>query len=390
MKKVYYLTFQETPDSGIFQTQVIDVVKSWKQDYDSKIDVKLISLLPIKKYKINKRIIKSELPDSIIIPQLPIPRMLFWKANFFSFFVVCLFLRPYTIIGRSIFATSLAISLKKIGLVKKVIFDSRGIITEETKEYGVYPTQIRKSIEVIEKKCLKKADYVMLITKQMVDYFELAFNYNKNNFFIIPCTLGLEYKKISFSFNNSNDTIRDRLGYLKEDCVLVYSGSNAGWQSFDLMLLKVREILTSIQSVKLLLLTKQNNLIDQLILDYPNRVKCLWVKSDEVYKYLNICDYGIMIREASKTNMVCSPTKFAEYLASGLPVIASRTMAITNFIKDNECGFIIDLHKPIGLNLKRVEESEKIRINALSALHFDKKSPLIRGKYNELFQVAVN
>ena len=64
---MYYLTFNDQP-SGIYQSQVIDVVK-----YLSKLsgnDVTLIAFLPLQGYKENKRIIRAKYKKLMVIPMI--------------------------------------------------------------------------------------------------------------------------------------------------------------------------------------------------------------------------------------------------------------------------------------------------------------------------------
>jgi len=46
----------------------------------------------------------------------------------------------------------------------------------------------------------------------------------------------------------------------------------------------------------------------------------------EVNSYLNAADAGFLLREKSRLNEVASPTKFAEYCLTGLPVIMQNTV----------------------------------------------------------------
>ena len=46
----------------------------------------------------------------------------------------------------------------------------------------------------------------------------------------------------------------------------------------------------------------------------------------EVNSYLNAADAGFLLREQNPLNEVASPTKFAEYCLTGLPVIMQNTV----------------------------------------------------------------
>jgi glycosyltransferase involved in cell wall biosynthesis len=79
----------------------------------------------------------------------------------------------------------------------------------------------------------------------------------------------------------------------------------------------------------------------------------------EVNRFLNASDIALLLREDIPMNNVASPTKFAEYLMSGLPTIISKgvydfaeTIYTTNFgiviedyqhIEDQEFNMIYNL-----------------------------------------------
>ena len=83
-------------------------------------------------------------------------------------------------------------------------------------------------------------------------------------------------------------------------------------------------------------------MITQLLLNlYPERIIQRHVSSDDVVHYLDIADYGLLIRENSITNKVASPVKCAEYLSRGLKVIISSDIGdYSEEIENNNLGFI--------------------------------------------------
>ncbi len=62
----------------------------------------------------------------------------------------------------------------------------------------------------------------------------------------------------------------------------------------------------------------------------------------EINAFLNAADLGIILRDDIMTNRVSSPTKLAEYLLAGLPVMASDHIGdYSDFIRDNRLGCIV-------------------------------------------------
>jgi glycosyltransferase involved in cell wall biosynthesis len=125
--------------------------------------------------------------------------------------------------------------------------------------------------------------------------------------------------------------------------VIAYSGSTAGWQSFSLVLPVLRHYLSMGKHYKSLFLSHDEPNIRELEKEFPGQVRRAWVSHTEVPGVLQACDLGILIRDQSVTNRVASPTKFAEYLAAGLPVAISANLGdYTEFVIRHNSGFVVE------------------------------------------------
>lgn len=358
-----YLTYNDTP-SGIFSSQVLDLVNFFNSEFDDT--VKLVSYISIRGFFENRKLIKSELPDSIVIPMFP--GVVNWRINIFSFRLICFLLKPNAIIGRSVIATQIALKQRKR---VKIIYDGRGAITEEWHEYHVITDRgMLNEIESLEKECVLKSDFRMAVSSKLVDLWKDKYSYYENMHAVIPCTLNSLFESTTIS----NEIIykrRKELGYIKDDIVFVYSGSLAGWQSINLMIEFIKTVLKKSTSHKILFLSDLSQEIKFLQIEFPNQVQCLKLNPIDLPQYLIACDYGILIREKSVTNQVASPVKFAEYLACGLPVIISNELGdYSEFVKLNECGFILTEFKTY--NLEGIFLKEKIQ--KISFENFSKKN----------------
>lgn len=58
------------------------------------------------------------------------------------------------------------------------------------------------------------------------------------------------------------------------------------------------------------------------------------------------CHVGLAVLQATRNNQMSYPTKLFEYMALGLPVIASDFPLYRNVVGTHEAGFCIDPHKP--------------------------------------------
>jgi hypothetical protein len=354
---IIYLTYNDGP-SGIYSSQVIDVVKFIKTELNQPI--RLISFVSIRNFLSIRKKIKQEYPEAIILPMFP--KVKNWEKNYFLATICCYFLKPEIIIGRSVLATQLALKLKNKNLIKKVVYDGRGAIAAEWKEYGVIKeTTLLKQIDILEKNAILLADFRIAVSHQLVEYWHQVYSYNDDKHTIIPCTVNKKIEEIQLNEKIINES-RYKQGITFSDVVFIYSGSVAGWQSFDVLQLFLRQLLDENINNKIIFLSEPDQKIIQLQNEYPNRVIQKKVNPFEVSDYLLAADYGLLIREDSITNKVASPVKFAEYLSCGLKVLISENLGdFSQFVCEHNCGFVINKKICHPSFMKKIELEEKIK-----------------------------
>ncbi len=313
---ILYVTFNEAP-SGIFSSQVIDVVKFIDQHFEKK--VRLLAFISLRDYLANRRNIKRELPNAIVLPMYP--KMQNWAKNKFLMRLICFIYKPEKIIARSVMATKLALCVKDKAL--KVVYDGRGAIEAEWKEYKVVnDTFLLGAIGTYEKEAINFSDFRIAVSNELVKFWKKKYSYANDKHVIIPCTLNSDFEKIKILPATILEK-RKEIGLHEEDTVFVYSGSIAGWQSFGLLFSFIEPILNKSNANKLVFFSSPDLEIDKLKKLFPQQVIQKNLPANKVSQYLLVGDYGLLIRERSDTNKVASPLKYAEYLASGLKVIIS-------------------------------------------------------------------
>jgi len=281
------------------------------------------------------------------------------------------------VIARGVFATLLARENKKF---TKVCFDARGAYAAEWSEYlKGESAAIEKDIKKLEGDALLNSDSRIAVSQKLIDYWKENFNYANSNHVIIPCTLS---KKVSTEYDGAAiSKLRKQLSFTDSDVVLVYSGSSAKWQSFNVLEENISKAFSTNAALKLLMLCKageEKTLADK----FPGRVMQKWVNEDEVHNYLQAADYGLLIREQSVTNKVSSPVKFAEYLAAGLPVIISENIGdYSTFVTEKNCGMLVG--NTDWANIKRPADIEKKNIQAIAEQYFRKANYI--EEYKKLF-----
>ncbi len=372
-----YLTYADQP-SGVYSSQVVDVCNFLNESHNAQI--RLVSFISLHNFSHNRQKIKREMPSAIVLPMLP--RMTSFDFNTLMLFFVLLFLNQRSVIARNVLAARIALRLKSI-LKLKVCFDGRGAIAAEWNEYQVVPLQEWKnSIHTWEKSVVLNADFRIAVSEELVKYWNERYGYSENKHVVIPCTLNTSFRPEILK-QEEIENARKKMKFNADDIILVYSGSTAGWQSFDLLQGFLQKIINNNKNIKVLFLSEKDKNVDQLKTEFPDKIFQTFVKHSEVSGILKSCDIGILIREKSVTNQVASPTKFAEYLSAGLPVIISEGIGdYTSFVKQNDCGWVLD-ESPLQMN--RLNISERNRLLQLVNDHFTKKSH--NASYTNLIQL---
>lgn len=372
-KNIYYVTFNET-FNGIYESQVIDVVKLY---ISKQINSNLIAFIPLKNFFKERRKIKIRLSRSIIIPIFF--KLNYWNLNKFWFLFFSINSKDY-ILCRSIFAFNLVPNflLNKC----KVIYDGRGAICYEQKEFGVYNgTSLENEIFQLEQNSVIKSHHRIAVSNKLVKFWENTFFYVSGKETVIPSSTSTLFERSKNLLKIKN--IKKRFQIKPNNKVFIYSGSSADWQSFKMISSFANKLIVNQPNTKFIFLTSENKYIDSLVKDFPNRVFRLLVPYEDVVDYLDVSDFGILLRTNSMTSKVSSPVKCAEYLIRGLKVIISENIGdYSKLIYKNNLGFT-DLQILNDCTLIN-DEFDKLRIQNFAHTKFSKKSILIQDKYLNL------
>ena len=355
-----YLTYNDQP-SGVYWSQVTDVVEHLNTLGGPK--VKLVALVSGRDFLTTRRKIKAHTPSAWVLPM--VPTMKRWKANTALVACVCRLLRPTGIICRGPFATWMALRMRERGLAKKVCFDGRGAYAAEWEEYRIIDDDaLIAQFRPLENEAVNASDMRIAVSQALVDHWRERYGYTGDAHAVIPCTLGKDMERAAvLAAERKDDTVR-----------LVYSGSTAGWQSFDLLKPLLIQVLDAQLNARVLFLSKRDANNSALEAAYPGRVEVKWLDHAQVAAALAECDYGIMVRERTITNRVASPTKFAEYLSSGLRVTTNKGLGdFSALVIQHDLGMVVEEGKPLPA-LKQLSPAERQRLRAFALQHFTKQA----------------
>lgn len=233
----------------------------------------------------------------------------------------------------------------------KLLFDIRGFFPEEYTDAGVWPENgwLYHAAKRVEKWLLKEADGFVVLTEKARG---ILFPESKPSGYdklgrpveVIPCCVDLQ--RFASANDAARDAIRKRLG-ISDRNVIVYVGSFGGWYMTNEMLDFFEAARSVDPSIFVLILTQREK--EKIADNLRNRGFAsddFFVDSvapSEIPAYLAAADTAISFIKACYSKLSSSPTKIAEYLAAGLPIIANPGVGdVDDLIESRRVGAIIE------------------------------------------------
>lgn len=209
----------------------------------------------------------------------------------------------------------------------KVLADIRGV-PEELLAYTTAWRSVLDRFRYREAKRVEHAVYASVdalccVSHALKDYITRSSGRPSNQIAVVHCAVDTSL----FRFDpTTRAMVRRELG-LDDKLVFVYSGSLAPWQGPG----KLLEFFSAVKQLHppshLVILTKETHAAERVLGrhsgDGPG-VTLLSLSHREVPRYLMAADVGLLLRDDTPVNRVAFPTKYAEYLATGLFVVATQ------------------------------------------------------------------
>lgn len=242
------------------------------------------------------------------------------------------------------------------------IYDYHGAIPEEMVYQGIWrPNGVKYRLsKCVEKKAFYSANSIITISNRSKKYIDSLIG-DSNKTRVIPC--GIK-RDIFYYDENIRNECRKTLK-IEDKFVIIYNGSISPWNDYSKMMNLIKILMRSDQTVVLIFLTPDPLVVVQKLMhDYSiceSRTIVLNVLHQQVGKYLQSADLGLLIRKDSFVNEIASPMKFSEYIACGVPVLISNNVGdSTSIVNKNEVGFI---YNDSYNNHKYLEMIENIKKN---------------------------
>ena len=247
--------------------------------------------------------------------------------------------------ARSHIPAAIAMFLKKrFGI--RMIFDIRGLMAEEYVDAKHWkqdslPFRITKKVE---RHALDYADGVVTLTEKIWPILKNWEGLRGRSAVheVIPCCADLEL----FNYNaEDRKRRREELG-LDDRLVIVYCGSIDGWYLTEEMVDFFAHVLRKKPHAHLLWLTPtKHDRIEELLRHRAITRDHYTIRSvgpQEVPSYLSASDVGLAFIRSCFSKLASSPTKNAEYLACGLPLVINAGVGDSDsLIHDWKLGTLV-------------------------------------------------
>ncbi len=249
----------------------------------------------------------------------------------------------------------------------KLLFDIRGFFPEEYTDAGIWPENgwLYRSAKRVEKWLFREADgFVVLTEKARRILFpgseESGSDSRGRPVEVIPCCVDIE--RFAAADEAARSEMRQQLG-VEGRKVLVYVGSFGGWYLTDEMFDLFAAARDADPNVFVMILTqRQADLGTKRIMQMgfsENDFLVQTVSPAEIPAYLNAADTAVSFIKNCYSKQASSPTKNAEYLAAGLPIIANSGIGDVDVnIREDGVGVLVDGFQPADLQaaVRRIKD----------------------------------
>jgi glycosyltransferase involved in cell wall biosynthesis len=275
--------------------------------------------------------------------------------------------------ARAHIPATIALALKK-SLGTKMIFDVRGLMAEEYVDAGHWqegsvPYQMTKATE---RRIFAATDAVVTLTERIWPIIKQwdGLRGRDVHHAVVPCCVDLSLFK---SNDDERAKRRDELG-LGDKFTIVYSGSLDGWYLTEQMADFFANFSRRRSDAHLLWLTNgSHDRVKQLMQSRniaTDHFSVTSVPARLVPSYLSAADAGLSFIKPCISKLASSPTKNAEYLACGLPLIINAGIGDSDaLVNDWKAGVLLEEftdeeYTRIGERIERMAAQTDVRIKA--------------------------
>ena len=303
---------------------------------------------------------------------------------------------------RSYIAAEAGLLLKK-KYGARFLFDMRGFWADEKVDSGQWNQQslffrrVYRHYKSKEKEFLQNADAIVSLTEAA--RLELLAKEEYRNLLIdvIPCCADLAHFNYHTIKADVAPRLKEQLGIRPEYKIITYLGSVGGWYMIEEMFSFFKRLLERQPEFMMLMLTKDapdlvrkqaiasGVPVDRLVILYSGR--------NELPGYISLSDCSIFFIKPTYSKIASSPTKHAELMGMGVPVICNNIGDTGRIIGETNTGLVVngftteEYDRVIG-KMDTLLSIPKKQIREAAYNYFDLEEGAIH--YKKIYKIILN
>jgi glycosyltransferase len=228
-----------------------------------------------------------------------------------------------------------------------------------------------------EKEFYMVSDHIVSVTRYMKDFLIDEYGMKSEKITVIPN--GLDYNKYEILSIDERNSLKQRLGFGKDEIIILFSGRIDPCKGIYFLLDAFEEACKQNQKLKLVLLGQGN------IQDCQKRLKSSFGKviytgflpKELVISFYRVADIGIVPSIYDHC-----PYTVLEMMANRIPLIASRINGLNEILDDNQCLYVSPVLSSVGEISFSIKELSDIILKM--AENRDLRNNLAINSYNSL------
>jgi len=186
-----------------------------------------------------------------------------------------------------------------------------------------------------EKELYQVSDHIVSVTRYMKDFINRVYNINTEKITVIPN--GLEYSKYKTISKDEHNSLKQRLGFSKDETIILFCGRIDPCKGIFYLLDAFEEACKKNHNLKLVLLG-QGEIQDcqkRLQSSFGKVIYTGFLSSELVTSFYRVADIGIVPSIYDHC-----PYTVLEMMANYIPLIATRINGLDEILDDKHCLFI--------------------------------------------------
>lgn len=231
----------------------------------------------------------------------------------------------------------------------RLVFDMRGLFVDEYMYDGALKEGTAKLAFArwLERRLLFQSDVTIVVSHAFEEHLstrpDLAGRLRRERVRVIPNRVDLE----RFApMVGERERLRRERGW-EGSVVAVFIGSVSGWHRLDRTVEVMAAVMTEVPDLTFVVAVYPRSDHATRLAEAAgvplDRLEVVTAPVTRIPEILAASDVGLMLNENHLVRRVCAPIKFSEYMAAGLPAVASTSVGDTQaWIEGDGLGVVVD------------------------------------------------